>query len=256
MAILTNHCSNLPDELYISYDLHKWTTTRLQYQNMSLTVYQSKFVLVGGRHPSTRKPTNIVLTSPTGKEWESSLPPMPTKRCATSSMSTRSPEILVVAGGVGLSYKHLDVIEVFIGKKWTVVDSLPVPNNAIHSILHDGNLYFIYEHAVIYTCNCASLISSCEKSSSHTPNRQLWKIFQAPRDNIIVVSYSSRLASINGGGTVRCVSSTHNSWIETTSEGDRPHDYSKFAAASVLPTGDIVYAHKYGGIYRIIVSGK
>ena len=253
MVILTSHL-NVCDELFISSDLRKWTTIPLLHMNMSLTVYQSQFVLVGGRYPSTLEPTDIVLTSTTGEEWEPSLPPMPTKRYHTTSVSTRSPEVLVVAGGVG---SHLlDVVEVFKDDQWTTANPLPAPCSEMRSTLHDRNLYFIrgtYQQP-IYTCSCASLILSCEKSSSNTSNSPLWRELQA-LGLTAVISHSSRLISIEGLGRVKCYSSTHNSWVEATSEGDTPHNYCCFKAACVLPTGDIVYAHKYDGIYRMTVSG-
>ena len=258
MAILTSH-RNQCDELLISSDLRKWTTIGLQYFNMSLTVYQSKFVLVGGRSSSTIEPTNIVLTSTTGEEWEPSLPPMPTKRYDTSSVSTRSPEVLVVAGGVGVGSRLLDVVEVFKDDQWTTANPLLAPCHNVHSTFHDGILYFTrgtYQRAtILYTCSCASLISSCEKSSSHTSNSQLWRELRAPWSTAII-SHSSRLISIGNIGRVECYSSTHNSWVEATSEGDTRHIYSSpTAAACILPTGDIVYAQEYGGIYRVTVSG-
>ena len=256
MVILTSH-RNQCDELFISSDLRKWTTIGLQYFNMSLTVYQSKFVLVGGRSSSTHEPTNIVLTSTTGEEWEPSLAPMPTKRYDTSSVSTRSPEVLVVAGGVGEGSHLLDVVEVFIDDQWTTANPLPAPCCMVHSTFHDGNLYFIggtYKHATIYTCSCASLISSCEKSSSNTSNSQLWRWLRAPGSTAII-SHSSQLISIDYRGRVECYSSTHNSWIEATIEGNTLCYYSSLGAACVLPTGDIVYANKVHGIYRATVSG-
>ena len=256
VVILTSH-HNLNDQLFISSDLRIWTTSNLEYFYMSLTVYQSKFVLVGGCYSSARICTNIVLTSTTGEEWEPSLPPMPTKRYDTSSVSTGSPEVLVVAGGVGVGSNHLDVVEVFKDDQWTTANSLPAPCHKVHSTFHDGNLYFIrgtYQHATIYTCSCASLISSCEKSSSHTSNRQLWRKMRGPGSTAII-SHSSRLISIGDRGIVECYSSTHNSWIEATSEGDTRHNFSSLVATCVLPTGDIVYANSTDGIYRVTVSG-
>ena len=226
---------------------------------MSLTVYQSKFVLVGGCHPSTREPTDIVLTSTAGEEWEPSLPPMPTKRHSTSSVSTTFPEVLVVVGGVGSDGKLLDVVEVLKDDKWTTVDPLPAPDYALHSTFHDGNLYFMggqNKFGIIHACSCASLISSCEKSRRNTSNRRLWREFYTPDFKTTAISYPPRLVSINGFGTVCCYSSKHHPWIEVTSEGDRTLDYSSFIAASVLSTGDIVYAHGHGGIYKVTVSGE
>ena len=81
---------------------------------MPPTVYQSKFVLVGGCDPSTGKSTDVILTSATGHQWAPLLPPpMPTKHCYISSVSTGSPkEVLVVAGGRGSNHEELDVVEV------------------------------------------------------------------------------------------------------------------------------------------------
>ena len=71
-------------------------------------------VLVGGCDPSTGKPIDVILTSATGHQWAPLLPPpMPTKHCYMSSVSTGSPkEVLVVAGGRGSNHEELDVVEV------------------------------------------------------------------------------------------------------------------------------------------------
>ncbi len=111
--------------LHISTDLHSWTTTRAPYQASSLTTYQSKFVLVGGRNPSTREPTNSLLTSTTALDWKPSLRAMPTHRYWPSSVSGGSPEVLVVAGGGDSHYEYLDVVEVLLNDHWTTADSLP-----------------------------------------------------------------------------------------------------------------------------------
>ena len=218
VAILVRRYEQL-DELHTSCDLHNWTKSCIPYKHTSLAVYQSKFVLVGGRDPSTHEPTNTILTSTTGQQWELSLPPMPTKHCDTSSVSTRSPEVMVVAGGKG---SHLlNVVEVLIDDKWTTVDPLPTSSCKIRSTLHDRNLYFMggeNQHALIYTCSCASLISSCESSSSNTSNRQLWSWFHASDHRTTAVSYSLQLANINRRETVTCYSSKHHSWIAPTSE--------------------------------------
>jgi len=122
--------------LFISTDLHTWTKTIFPYRHASLATYQSKFVLVGRRHQFTRDPTNVLLTSTTGWQWEPLLPPMLTKRYLTSSVSTRSPEVLVVAGGKGSNGEGLGVVEALLGDKWTIVDPLPAPDHEMHSTLH------------------------------------------------------------------------------------------------------------------------
>ena len=45
------------------------------------------------------------------------------------------------------------------------------------------------------------------------------------------------------------------SWVETTSEGDREDRGTSYIAAAVLPTGQLVVA-QYGGVYRVTLSGE
>ena len=262
MAVLTTHGYGVPDILFFSStNLQSWTSFDLSYEHMSLTIYQSKLVLVGGRHPSTHEPTNQLLTSTTGRRWELSLPPMPTKRYDTSSVSTRSPEVLVVAGGWD-SHRDgevLDVVEVLQGDKWLVVDPLPAPGYSMRSTLHDGNLCFVRhgrKDSTVFTCSCTSLISSCSKSShKSSTDRQLWHQFQAPGGRgTTIASCSSRLVFIDARAKVRGYSSMTQSWLMATSTGPTP-DEDGYTAATVLNRGMLILAHREGGVYRGAVSG-
>ena len=259
MAILTDTGSG-PDVVYISStDVHSWTQTTVPYQYMSLTTYQSKFVLVGGRDISTREATNTILTSTTGQKWEHSPPSMPTKRYATSSVSTTSPELLVVAGGVGTDREKLNIVEVLMADKWITIDPLPTPACDMVSTVHEGSFYFMTRGDTpntITTCGCTSLISSC-KDSNHTSstNNPLWSQFQALGGNQSIVSYSSQLVIVDGRGTARGYSSTIQSWVEASIRGDRPaEDYR--SAATVLPNGEILYCHYYDGVYIGTILGE
>ena len=262
MALLTGTLGG-PDVVYISStDLHTWTKTELpHYEGMSLTIYQSKFVVVGGRNFSTDEATNTILTSTTGRQWEPSLPPMPTKRCSTSSLSITSPEVLVVAGGEGSYGEDLNIVEVLMTDKWITMDPLPTPASYMLSTVHEGNLYFM-AHAdttnIITTCSCTSLISSCT-DSSHTSftDSLLWKQFEIPGGRQSIVSYSSHLVIIDDRGTAKGYSSTTQFWVEASIAGDRPDEgYVNYSAATVLPTGEILYCHADGGVYRGTISGE
>ena len=221
---------------------------------MSLTTYQSKLVLVGGCHCSTRIPIKQLFTSTTGRQWEPSLPPMPTKRYMTTSVCTRSPEVLVTAGGWSSNHTKLHVVEVLQGDKWIVVDPLPAPAAGLHSTLHDGKLCFM-EHGrdttVFTTCSSISLISLCSKSSGNSStDKLLWQQFQAlGGGDTTVVSCSSRLVFIDGQGTVRGYSSMAQSWLMATSVGFIPTVVG-YTAATVLNTGELIFAHQHGGVYR------
>ena len=226
---------------------------------MSLTTYQSMFVAVGGCHPSTYECTDQLFTSDTGLQWQPSLPPMPTKRSHTSSVSTRSPEVLVVAGGQSSGWGLLNVVELLLGDQWITVDPLPASCWGMHSTLHDGNLYFMGgggQGNTVYTCSCTSLISSC--GTKTTTDRPLWRHFKGPRNYVAAaVSYSSRLVSIDGQCMISGYSSVSQSWVEATNTGYSSRQYASYVAAAVLPTGELVYAHGvYGGVYKVKLSGE
>ena len=261
MAVLTAGAG--PDILFLSSsNLHSWTSTDLPYECMSITVYQSKLVLVGEYNRSTRAATNQLLTSTTGRQWKSSLPPMPTKRYWSSVVSTRSPKVLVVAGGLGSNHEDLDVIEVLQGNEWLVVDSLPVPAGEMISTLHDGKLCFMRrgdQDSTVFTCSCTSLISSCSKSSGKSStDRPLWRHFQGPGGGrgTTIVSCSSRLVFIDDRGRVRVrgYSSMTRLWL-TASTGPTP-DVDGVTVATVLNTQEPILAHHCAGVYRGTVSGE
>ena len=248
------------DVVRISTDLHSWTTSTLPYQHMSLTTYKSMFVAVGGRHRRTRECTDLLFTSATGLQWQPSLPPMPTKRSDTSLVTTRSSEVLVVAGGsysglISLYESALDVVELLLGDQWSTVDPLPARCCFLRSTLHDGNLYFMGgwgEGVTVYTCSCTSLISSC--GTNTTTDRPLWRQFKGPYDRRTAVSYSSRLVSIDSRCNISAYSSVSQSWVEPTSTGNRSDHHSGLVGAAVLPTGELVCAHHYDGVYKVQLS--
>ena len=252
--------AGVPDVVYISStDLHSWTLNELPYIHMSLTIYQSKFVAVGGRDPSTHEATNTILTSTTGRQWEPSLPPMPSKRYRTSSVSTTSPEVLVVAGGKGSDEEVLNIVEVLMTDQWITIDPLPAPGLGMDSTVHNGNLYFMtrrHTPNTITTCSCTSLISSCtDSSSTSSTDSPLWNQFQAPGGWQSMISYSSQLIIIDGRGTARGYSSTTQSWVEASIAGDKPSEVDCYTIITVLPTGEILYCN-LNSVYRGTISGE
>ena len=225
---------------------------------MSLTTYQSKFVAVGGRNHL--QPTNVLHTSISGLEWEPSLPPMPTKRYMTSSVSARSPEALVVAGGKDSQHKRMKVIEVLLGDKWTSVDFLHSPDCGMHSTFHDGKIFFMRNEktkAKAYSCNFSSLISLSARSSDDS--EPLWEHLQTPSEKETVgsiVSFSSNVVSINGNAIVQAYSSTTKSWVKATSVGKKSKRHGYHVAASSFSTREIVFTHRRGGVYLLQLSSK
>ena len=248
------------DLLHISStNLHSWTTTSLPYRYMSLTTYQDKLVAVGGCHPSTaNEATDQLLTSATGEDWQPSLPPMPTKRSRTSSISTGSPEALVVAGGIDSDNVTLDVVEVLLGDQWSTAHPLPAPCYDMRSTVHEGNFYFTGgngQRNTIYTCSCTSLIASCGLTGNDLiTTSPVWRKIEVPLLTKTIVSYSLRLITIDLLYTIKGYSSMRQSWVKITSEGKRRGD-SYYLAAAVLSTSELIVAH-IDGVYRVTIAGK
>ncbi len=242
--------------LHISTDLHSWTTTRAPYYNSSLTTYQSKFVLVGGWHPSTYELTSSLLTSTTGLDWKPSLRAMPTRRSFPSSVSGGSPEVLVVAGGRDLLYQDLDVVEVLLNDHWTTADSLPSSCCDMRSTFHEGNFYFTGgggKREILFICTLESLLASA--SNGRTRRQTIWRTVTTLTDIYAIVSYLSNLIGSHRHSTISSYSNKTEEWIETTSEGDRPElKYGGWIATAVLSTGQLLVANR-DGVYRETLSG-
>ena len=260
MAVLEQ--VNGGDLLHISStNLHSWTTTRLPYAFMSLTTYQDKLVAVGGwQYPSTHEATDQLLTSATGKDWQPSLPPMPTKRYFTSSVSAGSPEVIIVAGGRGSDDSFLHTVEVLLGDQWSTAHPLPTPCSSMRSSLHEGNFYFtggVGKMNTIYTCSCTSLITSCGLTGNDTSTTTpVWRELKAPDDTMAIVSCSSRLITVDKRFSIRGYSSMRQSWVETTSERNSWDIFTTlYLVAAVLSTGQLVVAHG-SGVYRVTLSGE
>ncbi len=207
--------------LHISTDLHSWTTTRAPYRGSSLTTYQSKFVLVGGHHPSTYERTNSLFTSTTGLDWKPSLRAMPTPRYWPSSVSGGSPEVLVVAGGIGSPGKF-DVVEVLLNDHWTTADSLPSLCWYMRSTFHEGNFYFtggLGKEKILFICTLESLIASA--SNGRTRRQTIWRTVTTLTVIFAIISYVSNLIGISFSSTISSYSNKTEEWIETTSEEDQ-----------------------------------
>ncbi len=243
--------------LHISTDLHSWTTTRAPYERSSLTTYQSKFVLVGGYHPSIREPTNSLFTSTTGRDWKPSLRAMPTPRSWSSSVSGGSPEVLVVAGGCGSHNEDLDVVEVLLNDHWTTADSLPSSCWNMRSTFHEGNFYFtggVDKREILFICSLESLIASASNVS--TRRQTIWRTVTTLAAIFAIASYVSNLIGTDEDSTISSYSNKTEEWIETTSEGDRPEQKhnTECIATAVLSTGQLLVANS-NGVHKVTLSG-
>ncbi len=251
------------DTLHVSStDLKSWTTITLPYKYMSLTTYKSQFVAVGGMDISTKQPIDTVFTSDTGLKWQISLPPMKTKRYLTSCISTRSPHVLVVAGGIDCSGEIVDVVEVLQELNWHTVDPLPEPCCDMTATLHQDEVVFTDSISdTIFKCNYISLISS-DTGSTTTSGTPLWTFFTAPDIFTTTISYSSRLVNIDSLGCIRCYCTMSQSLIEVFRIPLSPESNftsvtsRRDVAVGVLPTGHLIFFSNVNGVYKMKASSE
>ncbi len=222
---------------------------RLPHRAMSLTTYKSKLVAIGGYDPSTKEPTNLVFSSDTGLEWQPSLPRMITKRYQASAISSTSPDVIVVAGGIGLDGIVLDEVELLVEDEWCSANRLPKPCYGMSSTLHENDVVLADRHH-IYSCSIASLISSCTESI----DIPLWRVFYSNGFCTTIFSYSSRLYKTDGKSSLSGYCTMSQSWADFT-EYQLFLEGSYDVAAAVLPTGDVLVASK-NGTYKLKVSGE
>ncbi len=182
---------------------------------------------------------------------------MPTPLSWPSSVSGGSPEVLVVAGGIGSHSEDLDVVEVLLNDHWTTADSLPSSCYNMRSTFHEGNFYFTGGYGkieILFICTLESLISSA--SNGRTTPLTIWRTVTTSTHTFAIASSLSNLISMDKYSKVRIYSNKTEKWIETTSEGDGPgHQYNmKRIATAVLSTGQLLVAVK-DGVYKVSLSG-
>ena len=240
--------------LFMSWTVTKrlvWDVCRTPTELYALTTYHSQLVLVGGNEPSTPpKPSNMLwtLSSDAGTNWQPSIQEMPTKRWGAAAMNTGTPEYLVVAGGVGVGVTYLDTVEVFTGKEWCTVESLPKPCCYLKWTSHEGKYYLYggdHRNTAIYSCDIKLLLKSCEQSGVNKTPFPLWSQFPLPSKYSSLASFGQHLISIGGisntsttnrSPDILALSPLSQSWVHV---GKLPIGICT-TASIVLPTGELV----------------
>ncbi len=224
-------------ELYISSldNLSSWTTVETPTHSSALTTYHSQLVLIGGREASSYEVTNKLWISEQDAimNWQSSLlPPMPTRRCDSSAVTTGTPESIIVAGGLR-GHTYLDTVEALVQEQWSTCQPLPGPCYDMRSTIHNGKLYLMggaYQGYAVFYCDLVPLISSsqCEQTLATS----LWNRFDACEEDSIPVSMGQHLIAMYEN-TINAFSSPTKSWIHVE---DLPVGVTS-KAAIVLPNG-------------------
>ena len=231
----------------------KWSELpKYPYKDSSLTVITGRLTGIGGCEDTLQKHTytNKLLSlrdSGLHRSWSDVLPPMPTKRRATTAIISK--EHLIVAGGAtGFRGAYiLSTVEVMDTRTlvWSTVASLSHPYAWASSTICGDHLYLLGgwndkdKTKSVLTCSLTELLQSSSSSSSSVWHR----VADAP-------AYYSTCAAVNGellavGGcdenskatsAVHKYNPTTNSW-DLINNMPTARDYSLIA---VLPTNEMM----------------
>ena len=231
----------------------KWSELpKYPYQNGSLAVINGQLTAIGGCDV-TLTYTNKLLTLREGwlrRRWSDVFPPMPTKRCDTTAVTSK--EHLIVAGGeTGPGYA-INTVEVMDTKTlvWSTVASLAHPYNWVSATICGDHLYMLggvddkYQTnddkgktKSVLTCSLTELLQSSSSSS-------VWhRVADVP-------AYFSTSAAVNGqllavGGcdedlkataAIHKYNPTTNSWDHISDMPTARYD----GLVAVLPTNEMM----------------
>ena len=163
------------DKIYATTtEFTSWTVhdPPAKLQQYGFTSYHSQLLVVGGRKRG--KLTNKVWISDNATDWQTSLPPMPNKRCSPLATNTGpSPECVIVAGGENNTYTYLTLVDVLLGKQWFTVESTHI--HPYYASVHDGFIYYNntdYKDSFIVQCQLQSLLAACKPQDDQSNHRQ------------------------------------------------------------------------------------
>ena len=162
------------------------------YSHCSLGIVNGHLTAIGGRGHWLKRHTctNKLLSLRGG--WSDVFPPMPTKRCDTTAITSK--EHLIVAGGTTGSdcADHVNTVEVMDAKTlvWSTVASLPHPYYWASATICGDHLYMLggvddkVRTKSVLTCSLTELLQSSSSSVWH-------RVADTP-------AYGSTCAAVNG----------------------------------------------------------
>ena len=150
-----------------SYDSEEQTWSCLPqctHSDFSLAVVNGLLTAIGGGWGTDV--TNQLFSLTGERKWVEHFPPMPTKRYATAAVCGGTS--LVVAGGLGNIFTHLDTVEVMDTEtlQWSTASSLPFPLRYASATICQDRIYLLgydtsKEQRSVLACSMADLRQSC-----------------------------------------------------------------------------------------------
>ena len=249
----------------------RWTELpRCPYYGSSLAVVKGLLTAIGGRTPfstigatfrdiirlvrGTKSLLSIV--SDENKKWVEHFPPMPSKRCHTTAVTTN--QHLIVSGGWNGLY-HLHTVEVMNIETlvWSTAASLPHPYSSTSATICGDRLYMLggYENSgrskSVLTCSLTELLQSHSLS--------VWsRVADVPVYWSTCVDVNGELVAVGGDDKYKATSSIYkynpatDSWqLISNMPTARSHCF-----VAALPTNEMIIVGGFTGGWVTSISDK
>ena len=237
----------------------QWTKlTEYTAKYFAMTSLANRLVLVGGRDPRNKKPTNQLAVFESG-EWTHPYPPMNIARDSSTAVSFNNH--IIVAGGHDdkVRISSVAVLDV-ASRRWYIAQSLPNPRSGQKSTLIGNTLYLMggFDHTgtVTKTVHHVDLNELITKDLSNLDTPTLWQTLQevplmwsAPlsiwRSLLAVGGVDDRF---NPSSLIHLYQPNTRRWVKV---GDLPTARYN-CTCSVLPIGEVIVAGGQTNSYTII----
>ena len=219
------------------------------YRSSSLAVINGQLTVIGGCKNAywSNTYTNKLLSLDEGffyTSWSDVFPPMPTKRCGTTVITSK--EHLIVAGGdTGpLLSDALNTVEVLDTKAlvWSTVASLPHRYYSASSTICGDHLYMLGElddndkTKLVLTCSLTELLQSSSSSVWH-------RVADAPAYNSTCAAVNGELLAVGGCDENRKATSAVHKYNPTTNSWDLINNMPTAryrSLVAVLPNNEVM----------------
>lgn len=271
-AMLTTGTRRDHAKLYI-FDpaSNSWDELDTPVYYFAMTIYNNDLVIVNGRqyiNDEKSGPLTDKVLSFNAAQWQQvyGVPAMNTRRCATSTVSHG--HYLIVAGGYidsGMS----DIVEVFNGREWVFVSSLPGCGVEMKSVVLDGKWFLVGGREQGSNAYCATF-ESLISEALHQSKGKVWrKLPQLPYERSSPAVFGQRLIAVGGINkwpghpvsttAINAYCPVTKSWIHVGNLCKRLHS----SCATVLPSGELMVIGGMDGVttrlkdvYKTCLHGK
>ncbi len=179
-----------------------WGTVKTPTRYYTLAVYKDHLLLAGGLLPSETVTDQLWLTDNQQYTFEQTIPPMKTPTYAATAITTE--EHLIIAAGYD-GHNHIDVVQVYSGKQWTLAQPLPISASRIKYTFLNDILYLIggnsQDKKIFYASLPAVLGSVHQLKTPQESIPTVWnRLADAPLRYSSIAVLRSELVTIGSGG--------------------------------------------------------